>query len=62
MVWHFIGILAFIVVYNLWRYNHEDKNEDTSNYQAQTGEVEKKKRKTTIWKGIRTQKNLRHKY
>ena len=45
MVWHFIGILAFIVVYNLWRYNHEDKNEDTSNYQAQTGKKKKKKDK-----------------
>lgn len=26
MVWHIIGILAFVVIYNLYRYYHEDNN------------------------------------
>ena len=30
MIWHVIGITAFIVIYNIWRYNHEDENEDYS--------------------------------
>lgn len=30
MVWHIIGITVFIVIYNIWRYNHEDENEDYS--------------------------------
>ena len=24
MTWHIIGIIAFIVIYNIWRYYHED--------------------------------------
>ena len=24
MEWHIIGILAFVVIYNIWRYYHED--------------------------------------
>jgi len=24
MIWHILGILAFIVIYNIWRYYHED--------------------------------------
>lgn len=27
MVWHFIWILALIVIYNIYRYYHEDKND-----------------------------------
>ena len=30
MIWHLIFITAFIVIYNIWRYNHEDENEDYS--------------------------------
>ena len=30
MTWHIIGITVFIVIYNIWRYNHEDENEDYS--------------------------------
>ena len=30
MTWHIIGILVFVVIYNIWRYNHEDENEDYS--------------------------------
>lgn len=26
MEWHIIGILAFVVIYNLYRYYHEDNN------------------------------------
>ena len=26
MTWHIIGILAFVVMYNIWRYYHEDDN------------------------------------
>lgn len=30
MVWHFIWILALIVIYNIYRYYHEDKSDDES--------------------------------
>lgn len=26
MTWHIIGILAFVVIYNIWHYYHEDDN------------------------------------
>ena len=26
MTWHVLGILAFVVIYNIWRYYHEDDN------------------------------------
>jgi len=25
MTWHIIGVLAFVVIYNIWRYYHEDE-------------------------------------
>ena len=28
MEWHLLGILAFVVIYNIWRYYHEDDNTD----------------------------------
>ena len=28
MIWHILGILAFVVIYNIWRYNHEDDGND----------------------------------
>lgn len=30
MIWHIVILTAFIVIYNIWRYNHEDENEDYS--------------------------------
>lgn len=30
MIWHVLGILAFVVIYNIWRYYHEDDNNDYS--------------------------------
>lgn len=30
MEWHIIGILAFVVIYNLYRYYHEDNSNDYS--------------------------------
>ena len=30
MEWHIIGILVFIVIYNLYRYYHEDNDNDYS--------------------------------
>ena len=30
MEWHIIGILAFVVIYNLYRYYHEDNDDDYS--------------------------------
>lgn len=28
MTWHIIGILVFVVIYNIWRYYHEDHSDD----------------------------------
>ena len=28
MIWHVIGITVFIVIYNIWRYYHEDDSDD----------------------------------
>ena len=28
MTWHIIGILVFVVIYNIWRYYHEDDSND----------------------------------
>lgn len=30
MEWHIIGILAFVVIYNIWHYYHEDDNYEYS--------------------------------
>ena len=30
MIWHILGILAFVVIYNIWRYYHEDDDYDYS--------------------------------
>ncbi|MBO6254664.1 MAG: hypothetical protein J6O49_13615 [Bacteroidaceae bacterium] len=24
MIWHLLGIIAFVVIYNIWRYYHEE--------------------------------------
>ena len=28
MIWHILGILAFVVIYNIWRYNQEADSND----------------------------------
>ena len=28
MTWHIIGILVFVVIYNIWRYNRENDGDD----------------------------------
>jgi hypothetical protein len=38
MTWHIIGILAFVVIYNLYRYYHEGNNNDYSPVTATTPE------------------------
>ena len=48
MEWHIIGVLAFVVIYNIWRYYHEDDSHeyspvvtDTSdNYQVKKTDME----------------------
>lgn len=30
MEWHIIGILAFVVIYNIWRYYHVDDSYEYS--------------------------------
>ena len=30
MEWHIIGVLAFVVIYNIWRYYHEDDSHEYS--------------------------------
>ena len=36
MEWHIIGILAFVVIYNLYRYYHENNDNDYSPVTATT--------------------------
>ena len=38
MEWHIIGILAFVLIYNLYRYYHEDNDNDYSPVIATTPE------------------------
>lgn len=38
MTWHIIGIIAFIVIYNIWRYYHEDEDSDYSPVVTETSE------------------------
>lgn len=38
MIWHILGILAFVVIYNIWRYYHEDDNYDYSPVVTETSE------------------------
>ena len=38
MVWHIIGILAFVVIYNVWRYYHEDDSYEYSPVVTETSE------------------------
>lgn len=38
MIWHILGILAFVVIYNIWRYYHVDDNYDYSPVVTETSE------------------------
>ena len=38
MIWHILGILAFVVIYNIWRYYHEDDDYDYSPVVIETSE------------------------
>lgn len=38
MEWHILGILAFVVIYNLYRYYHEDDSNDYSPITTDTSE------------------------
>ena len=38
MEWHIIGILAFVVIYHLYRYYHEDNDDDYSPVKTTTSE------------------------
>lgn len=38
MIWHVLGILAFVVIYNIWRYYHEDEDYDYSPVEQSTSD------------------------
>ena len=38
MEWHIIGVLAFVVIYNIWRYYHEDDNYEYSSVASDTSD------------------------
>ena len=38
MIWHILGILAFVVIYNIYRYYHEDDSYDYSPVVTETSE------------------------
>lgn len=38
MIWHVLGILAFVVIYNIWRYYHEDDDYDYSPVEQSTSD------------------------
>lgn len=42
MEWHIIGILAFVVIYNLYRYYHEDNSNDYSPVERDTSDNNQK--------------------
>lgn len=35
MIWHILGILAFVVIYNIWRNNHEDDDDYSPNIEPE---------------------------
>lgn len=38
MIWHILGILAVVVIYNIWRYYHEDDSYEYSPVVTETSE------------------------
>ena len=53
MEWHLLGILAFVVIYNIWRYYHEDDSNDYSPVTTDTSE-NKQEEKTSMEETIST--------
>ena len=45
MEWHILGILAFVVIYNIYRYYHEDDNNGYSPVDTKTSKIEQAKEK-----------------
>lgn len=45
MTWHIIGILAFVVIYNIWRYYHEDDNYADCPVDTKTSKIDQAKEK-----------------
>lgn len=39
MTWHIIGILAFVVIYNIWRYYHEDDSCEYCPVETETSSI-----------------------
>ena len=53
MEWHLLGILAFVVIYNIWRYYHEDDSNDYSPVTTDTSE-NKQEEETSMEETIST--------
>ena len=53
MEWHLLGILAFVVIYNIWRYYHEDDSNDYSPVTTDTSE-NKQEEETSMKETIST--------
>ena len=45
MEWHIIGILVFVVIYNIYRYYHEDDSYDYSPVDTKTSKIDQAKEK-----------------
>lgn len=45
MEWHIIGILVFVVIYNIYRYYHEDDNNGYSPVDTKTSKIDQAKEK-----------------
>jgi len=45
MEWHIIGILVFVVIYNIYRYYHEDDNNGYSPLDTKTSKIDQAKEK-----------------
>ena len=45
MEWHIIGILAFVVIYNIYRYYHEDDDNDYCQVDTKTSSIDQAKEK-----------------
>ena len=45
MEWHIIGILGFVVIYNIYRYYHEDDNNGYSPVDTKTSKIDQAKEK-----------------
>ena len=48
MIWHILGILAVVVIYNIWRYYHEDDSYEYRPVVTDTSDNNQVKKR--IWK------------